>query len=167
MKGNVILTREALEMYDHARGLLDNSIKELKGVADSLVPETLIKFGLRQAITDFCIAYRINFGSYGGDKRYDEKLEIAAWWIAAELIINSKRHSGATKTEVQLICENDRFSITVQDNGKGMDMNDQLAGERGGLSKIRSLVSSFDGHFDVSSENGKGTEAIVEFKIHS
>jgi two-component system, NarL family, sensor kinase len=165
MKGNAVLTKESLEIFDHALGLLDNSLKELTNVANCLVPETLTKFGLRQALTDYCIGFRINFASYGGDKRYDEKLEIASFLIASELIVNAKKHSDAKKIEVQLICETERLSFTIQDNGKGVDIEKIQTQEGSGLSKIRSLVSSFDGHFDVYSEHGKGTEAIVEFKI--
>lgn len=36
MKGNAILTPEAMDMYDHALGLLDASIKELRHVASTL-----------------------------------------------------------------------------------------------------------------------------------
>jgi signal transduction histidine kinase len=38
MKGNAIITQEAVEMYDHALGLLDTSIKELRHVAHNLMP---------------------------------------------------------------------------------------------------------------------------------
>jgi len=167
MKGNAIITAEGLDLFNHALGLLDKSINHLKKFEKSLVPEILKTSGLRQAITDICIASRTNFASSGGDIRYDEKLEIAAWWITAELIINAKMHPDATKTEVQLVCEPDRISITVLDNGRGIDNIGKQNQERGGLAKIRELVSSFEGQFDVSSENGKGTEASVEFKIRS
>jgi two-component system NarL family sensor kinase len=49
-----LLHRKDIDLYDHALGLLDMSITELRHVAHNLMPETLFKFGLRQTLSDFC-----------------------------------------------------------------------------------------------------------------
>jgi two-component system NarL family sensor kinase len=169
MKGNAIITKESLDLYDHALGLLDTSIKELRHVAHDLMPETLFRYGLRQTLSDFCEGVgnkelRVNFAFYGVEKRYDEKLEIASYRIAQELINNSLKHSGGTEISVQMVSEEDRLSISVQDNGIGIDLKATEHSSGKGLANIRSRVASFGGHFDLSSEYGKGTEAIIEFK---
>ena len=169
MKGNAIITREVMDQYDHALGLLDTSIKELRHVAHNMMPETLFRFGLHQTLSDFCEGVgnkglNVIFAFYGTEKRYDEKLEIASYRIVQELVNNAMKHSGASEITVQLVCEEERLSITVQDNGKGMDVNSAEQSTGKGLANIRARVSSFGGHFDVSSEHGEGTEAIIEFK---
>ena len=169
MKGNAIITQEAVEMYDHALGLLDTSIKELRHVAHNLMPETLFRYGLHQTLSDFCdgvgnSGLKVKFAFYGIEKRYDEKLEIASYRIVQELVNNAMKHSDASEITVQVVSEEKRLSITVQDNGKGMDMKAAGQSSGKGLANIRSRVASFGGHFDLSSEHGKGTEAIVEFK---
>jgi signal transduction histidine kinase len=98
------------------------------------------------------------------EKRYDEKLEIASYRIVQELVNNAMKHSEASEISVQLVCEVERLSITVQDNGKGMDIIATGQSKGKGLANIRSRVTSFGGHFDLSSEHGKGTEANIEFK---
>jgi two-component system, NarL family, sensor kinase len=168
MKGNAILTPEAMDMYDHALGLLDASIKELRHVAHNLIPETLTRFGLRQTLMDFCEGagtqlLKITFAFYGEEGRYDEKLEIFCYRIVEELLNNAMKHAKATEIAVQLISEEERLSITVQDNGKGIDPLAVKQSSGKGLANIRSGVASFGGHFDLSSENGKGTEATIEF----
>jgi two-component system, NarL family, sensor kinase len=169
MKGNSIITREGLDLYDHALGLLDTSIKELRHVAHNLMPETLFRYGLKQTLSDFCegvgtTGLKVNFAFYGEEKRYDEKLEIATYRIVQELVNNAMKHAHASEIAVQFISEEGRLSVTVQDNGTGMDLKagEQSSGK--GLANIRSRVASFGGHFDLSSEHGKGTEAIIEFK---
>jgi two-component system, NarL family, sensor kinase len=169
MKGNAIITQEGMDMYDHALGLLDTSIKELRHVAHNLMPETLFRYGLKQTLSDFCegvgtTGLKVNFAFYGVEKRYDEKMEIAIYRIVQELVNNAIKHALASEIEVQFISEEGRLSVTVQDNGKGMDLKtcEQSSGK--GLANIRSRVASFGGHFDLSSEHGKGTEAIIEFK---
>jgi signal transduction histidine kinase len=168
MKGNAIITREAIDLYDHALGLLDTSIKELRHVAHNLMPESLFKYGLHQGLKDFCdgtgsAGIKLSFAFSGIDQRFDEKLEIASYRIVQELVNNAIKHSGASEIEVQLVSEEERLTLKVQDNGRGMDM--KLSEQSGkGLANIRSIVASFDGHFDLSSEHGKGTEAIIEFR---
>ena len=169
MKGNAIITKEGIDQYDHALGLLDTSIKELRHVAHNLMPETLFKFGLRQTLSDFCEGVggsllKVSFAFYGVEKRYDEKLEIASYRIVQELVNNAMKHSGGTEIEVQMVSEEERLSFTVQDNGKGIDPVSTAESKGKGLANIRSRVASFGGHFDLSSEHGKGTEAIVEFR---
>lgn len=169
IKGNAIITKEAIDMYDHALGLLDTSIRELRHVAHNLIPETLFKYGLKHTLSDFCDVVReqslkVKFAFYGIEKRYEEKLEIASYRIVQELVNNALKHSEATEVDVQLISEEERLSITVQDNGKGFDLTTQNLSTGKGLANIRARVASFGGHFDLSSEHGKGTEAFVEFK---
>jgi two-component system, NarL family, sensor kinase len=169
MKGNAIITREAIDLYDHALGLLDTSIKELRHIALNLMPETLFKYGLHQGLSDFCEGVatadlKVSFAFFGIEKRFDEKLEVASYRIVQELVNNALKHSGASEITVQLVSEEKRLSLTVQDNGKGMDMKSAEESSDKGLANIRSIVASFDGHFDLSSEYGKGTEAIIEFR---
>jgi signal transduction histidine kinase len=169
MKGNAIITPEALDMYDHALGLLDTSIKELRNVANNLIPETLSRCGIRQTLLDFCEgvgnpAIKVSFVFYGVEKRYDEKLEIASYRIIEELVNNAMKHAEANEITVQLVSEEERLSITVQDNGKGFEPESTKQTHGKGLANIRSGVASFGGHFDLSSDHGKGTEATIEFK---
>jgi two-component system, NarL family, sensor kinase len=169
MKGNAIITPEAMDMYDHALGLLDTSLQELRNVAHCLVPETLSRCGIRQTLLDFCEglgspALKVNFAFYGVEKRYDEKLEIATYRIVEELVNNAMKHAEATEIAVQMVSEEERLSITVQDNGKGIDPAAEKQSSGKGLTDIRSRVASFGGHFDLSSDHGKGTDATIEFK---
>jgi signal transduction histidine kinase len=170
MKGNAIITSDAIDQYDHALGLLDTSIKELRLVAYNLLPETLFRNGLKQALSDFSevagtTGIKVNFAFFGVEKRYDEKLEISTYRIVQELVINAMKHARASGISVQIVSEEDRLSVTVQDNGNGMDVKTAEQSSGKGLANIRSKVASFGGHFDLSSEHGKGTEANIEFKV--
>jgi two-component system, NarL family, sensor kinase len=169
MKGNAIITWEGIDLYDHALGLLDNSIKELRYVAYNLIPESLVKHGLKPTLSDFCEVVgkhilKVNFAFYGVEKRYDEKLEIAIYRITQELVNNAMKHSGGSEISVQIVSEEERLSVTVQDNGRGMAPDSAGKISEKGLANIRSQVASLGGHFDLSSEYGKGTEAIIEFR---
>ena len=170
MKGNAIINKEEMDQYDHALGLLDTSLKELRLVAHNLLPESLFRYGLKLTLTDFCEVVRttgikVNFAYYGIEKRYDEKLEIATYRIVQELVNNVMKHARASEISLQIVSEEERLSVTVLDNGVGMDVKTTEQSSGNGLANIRSKVASFGGHFDLSSEHGKGTEANIEFKV--
>jgi signal transduction histidine kinase/Tfp pilus assembly protein PilF len=168
MKGNVVLSAESVSLYHKALEMLDTSIRELRRVAHNMMPEALVKFGLKDALFDFCNTLRnerikINFQYFGEDKRLDSKIEIGIYRIAQELINNAFKYSQASELLVQLIQEHNRIHLTVQDNGKGFDTSILSSSIGSGIANIRSRVESLKGRFDLHSEISKGTEASVEF----
>jgi signal transduction histidine kinase len=170
MKGNLIITSENAEAFDHAIKLLDTSISELRRVAHNLMPETLNHYGLKTALHDFVGELKTNlnteltFGFFGEDIRFESQLELTAYRIAQELVNNALKHSGATKINLQLIAEPDRICIQVVDNGKGFDTSG-LAGDGKGLISIRDRVAAYKGIFEIESTPGQGTEATIEFLL--
>lgn len=170
MKGNAIISREGMDQYDHALELLDTSIRELRQVAHNLMPESLIKFGLKVTLSDFCETLttpsrQVKFAFFGTEKRLEDKLEIAVYRIVQELVNNSLRHAGASETFVQLVQEENRLHLMVQDNGKGFDPGILNQAKGKGLANIRSRVNSFGGTIDINSSAGSGTEISVEFSL--
>ncbi len=165
MKGSLTIPEEQVETFNSALEMLDNSIKELRRVAHNLMPESLMRYGLNSAISDFCNSIdKANYHFYGTDKRLDEKLEVAAFRIVSELVNNALKHADASKINVQLVQEQDRISLTVYDDGCGFDPKAIDRSKSGGLNNIESRVISFNGRIDILSEPGKGTEVSVEFK---
>lgn len=170
MKGNVVLSPESVELYDRVLGMLDFSIQELRRVAHNMMPEALVKFGLKDALRDFCDSIKNNqvqvkFLHYGVNLRFDTKIEISLYRIAQELINNALKHSGAADLIIQLIQDESRINLSVQDNGKGFDTSVLLTSKGAGIANIKSRVESLNGMFDLYSEPDKGTEVIVEFKL--
>jgi signal transduction histidine kinase len=165
MKGNMTIPEESVASFNSAIDLLDTSIKELRRVAHNLMPESLMKYGLNTALADFCFSTeKVKYHFFGEDRRVDEKTEIAAYRIVNEVVNNALRHSEASEISVQLILDDARLHITVEDNGKGFDP--ELAETKGGngLKNIRQRVTALNGNLEISSAPGKGTEVIIEFK---
>lgn len=83
---------------------------------------------------------------------------------AKEALNNVVRHAGATEVLVQLEFANDRFSLTIRDNGRGFDAAECLARGRG-LDNMRSRVENLGGRFELQSEPGQGTTVRMEFDV--
>jgi signal transduction histidine kinase len=84
--------------------------------------------------------------------------------LIQELLNNILRHAQATHALVQLSLSQDMLTITVEDNGKGFNVQDVEPGGIG-LQTVRSRVHAFDGNIDFESEEGSGTTAYIEFHL--
>jgi len=172
MKENSIITSENLAHFNHALDLLDSSIAEMRRVAHNLMPETLMHYGLRTALIDFIRqvspegAPQIRINTFGDDLRYSKELEITVYRIAQELVTNSLKHAQAQLIDVQLFTQTERICVQVIDNGIGFDSSKVDAAKAGkGLKSIQDRATAFNGHLEILSEPGKGTESTLEILI--
>jgi signal transduction histidine kinase len=76
LKKNII-EKEAREKLEQALFQLNSSISELRMIAHNIMPESLVNFGLKDALNDFCINLKdsknveISFLFYGEPYRFD------------------------------------------------------------------------------------------------
>jgi signal transduction histidine kinase len=171
MKGNVIITNEGVNDFDRALVMLDTSITELRRVAHNMMPEALLKFGLKDTLSDICESLNtvhpmnVRFQFIGQFERLEQQLEINTYRIAQELINNAIKHSRASELIVQMMQEPGRLCLIVQDNGAGFDVKKATEQKGIGLNSVKSRVESMKGRIDIYSESGIGTEINVEFTI--
>ena len=166
MRGNIILPEADVTAFHHALDLLDGSIGELRRIARNLMPESLMRYGLKAAISDFCQGIdHVKFHYYGNDQRHPEKMEIALFRTVQELVNNAIKHSAASQINVQLIDEGCRISMVVQDNGIGFEPGKVKLTATTGLNSVRSRIESLGGKFDLLSSPGNGTEAHVDLNV--
>ncbi|MEO8712496.1 MAG: ATP-binding protein, partial [Parafilimonas sp.] len=78
---------------------------------------------------------------------------------------NIFKHANASEVLVQLLREENRLSITVEDNGKGFDVNELEKNKGAGWANIRSRVDYLKGKLDLHSDNIKGTSVNIEINL--
>lgn len=155
--------KQDVSRFDKALDLLDQSVEELRRVAHHLMPDTLIRYGLRTSIEDFCNSIPIAHFQYLGSKeRLDERLETVLYRCTHELVNNAVKYAEATAINVQLMIDENLVSLTVRDNGKGFSPNQVTSGS--GLDNIRTRVSAYSGKMTIHSAPGKGTEISIEIE---
>lgn len=171
MKDNLIMTPDNMTVFERSLDLIDTSIKELRRVAHNMMPEMLTKFGLDEALKEYCNTINatkliaVKYQSIGMDERLDKSVEIIIYRIVQELLNNTMKHAAATEAFVQLIKEEKRLNVVVEDNGKGFDKDIADTGKGAGLANIRSRVDYLKGQLDIHAEPGKGTLVNIEFNI--
>lgn len=171
VKGNVILPEASAMTFTRALNQLDGAISEMRRVAHSMMPETLVQFGLVDALTDYCTGIsesgqlHVGMHAYGLDKRLDSSVEIVLYRIVQELLNNVLKYAEATEAQVQLTLIENNISLTVEDNGKGFDVS-QLDKNRGtGLRNVQARIDYLNGKLDIRSTPNEGTSILVEVTV--
>lgn len=168
MKTHLIIDHENVVVFERSLDMLDTSIQELRRVAHNMMPEALVKFGLDEALKDYCDninsaqIVQVKYQSFGMDQRLESNMEIIIYRIVQELFANIFKHAKATEVLVQLLREGNRISIAVEDNGKGFDVNELENSKGAGWANIRSRVNYLRGKLDLHSETGRGTSVNIE-----
>ncbi|MDR1115348.1 MAG: sensor histidine kinase [Tannerella sp.] len=158
-----VLRNTNVDRFNSAMKMLDQSIVELRRIAHHMMPESLLRFGLKTSIDDFCRAIpHAHFQYYGSEDRLERRLEVLLYRCAFELVNNAVKYANAKDIHVQLIVDNGLVSLTVHDNGAGFDPLRNTIGT--GLRNIRTRVSAFNGKIFINSSPGKGTEVSIEFE---
>jgi len=171
MKNNFIITGDNLSVFERSLDMIDTSISELRRVAHNMMPEMLTKFGLDEALKEYCNTINstkllaVKYQSLGMNVRIEKSTEIIIYRIIQELINNIMKHAGATEALVQLIKEDSRLNIVVEDNGKGFDTAEMAKNTGAGWVNIHSRVEYLKGQLDVNSEAGKGSLVNIELTV--
>ena len=169
MKGNMILDEENASVFSKSLGQLDNVIAEMRRVAHSMMPEALVRFGLKEASQDLCdlvaknSGLSIHFQSIAMEVELDKSVSVALYRIEQELLNNIIKHADATEIQVQLVKDEIQISLTVEDNGKGFDV--QQVKQGAGLSSIKTRVDALGGRLDIQSGAGNGTSVLIEITV--
>jgi signal transduction histidine kinase len=153
--------------------MIDSSIRELRRVAHNMMPEMLAKFGLDEALKEYCNTINtaklltVKYQSFGMETRLDNSVEIIVYRIIQELLNNTMKHAIATEAFVQLIREGTRLNVVVEDNGKGFDTGLMANNKGAGLANVRSRVDYLKGELAIHAKPGSGVLVNIEFNLTS
>jgi signal transduction histidine kinase len=164
--------KEHHQRFDRSIDMLDGSVTELRRVAHNLMPETLLKFGLDTAIRDYCDrisdsgTLKISYQSINlQNMEADQTAQITIYRIVQELVNNIIKHAGATNVNVQLANHDDHFTICVEDDGDGFDIEKVNNSQGIGWRNIQNRIAFLKGNIDIQSEEKKGTTINIELLI--
>jgi signal transduction histidine kinase len=97
-----------------------------------------------------------------GEQRLPIAVEEELYQISLEALNNVLKHAKAKQVLVQLLFEQDRCQLTIQDDGIGFDLErtDRFGGY--GLANIRHRLEKIGGELTIITEPGKGTILDIE-----
>ncbi len=169
MKEHFIIAGDNISLLERSQQLIDSSIKELRRVSHNMMPETLLRFGLIQALKDFCNSVssesvQVKFSRFGNERVPEQQAAIMIYRIIQELVNNALKHAGAKNIAVQVVTGETWMSINVEDDGAGFDTGILRQHKGAGWANIESRVKYLGGRVDVQSIAGKGTFITIELE---
>ena len=154
--------------------LIDETMEEIRNLSHNLMPEVVVKFGLKEALQQFIShtghgkGVRIDYQFVGQESGISPETAMHSYRIVQELVNNCLKHSEASEIIVQLIANEGVLSIAVEDNGKGFEIN--MTGKNPdqegiGLSNIENRITFLQGNFDIHSSTDSGTSINIEIPL--
>jgi len=144
--------------------------EETRRVSHNLMPLQLDKFSLSEAIHQYCIEnssrnLKIEFRKFESESfKLNLILSKVLYRIVQELINNVQKHSKSKICYVQVIQQNKKLQISVEDEGIGFDC--EINSGHQGIESIKKRIADLNGDFVIESEKDKGTLAMIEIKIN-
>jgi two-component system, NarL family, sensor kinase len=146
--------------FEKIVSLLDESCREVRTVSHSMMPNALLKRGLASAITEFIEkldqrVMKVQLHTTGLEGRLDANTETLLYRMVQEAVNNVIKHSGASRLDLAITCDQDGISLTIEDNGRGFDP--ALNSEGLGIRNLKSRVAYLKGFIEWHTAPDKGT----------
>jgi signal transduction histidine kinase len=159
-------------LFTRSYELVNTASEEVRRIAHNMMPEVLIRIGLVSAVQELCNSIsagkllQVSMQSYGMEKRLNAATEIMLYRIIQELLNNIIKHADASEAIIQLNRQNDRLNITVEDDGRGFNMEDTVNTTRAGLDSVKSRVNYLNGTLSIDSRQEIGTTIMMVFLLN-
>jgi len=152
-----------------AKGLshLKKALSETRSIAYDLMPKAITDYGLIVALknliqdlresTDIIFSFDYNCENL----QLGNRAEVNIYRILQETISNAVQHSGCSHISVSIEKTNDTLRLSVEDDGKGVELDSELETQGMGLRSIKTRVKSLNGSLNIESEPEKGMETVI------
>lgn len=167
----VEVSEEESERIQTSTDLIDDTINEIRSISHNLIPYSLLKKGLQEALLE--LTEKINSAGLMEIKldlilpkdRLEKSTETAIYRIIQEVLNNMIKHSKARNIVISLKKSGDLLYLKMQDDGVGFDTSKIETSDGIGWKNIISRVLTLDGHIKVDSDKGKGTSINIDLAI--
>lgn len=165
--------RRALSELSNLKGLVNATLQETRKFIFELRPMTLDDLGLaatlRRYTTDIAAKYHIETQVHApyAEQPLPKEVEVPAFRVAQEAIINAVEHSRATIIQVTLAVSLEGLMLIIDDNGTGFDVEQALtramARQTTGIPNMQDRAELLGGWLRIESMRGRGSR--VELAI--
>jgi len=169
-------TSAAADQFGRVQELLRTCIDIARHVSVDLSPPILQGEGLVDTLNWLARQMRDQYGldvnvrPIGEWRRLDEGVRLLLFQMVRELLFNVVKHANTATVTVKLQQQPDILTIDVRDDGDGFDVErlfTQPSGPTGaGLTLLQQRLSLYNGHLDIQSRPGAGTNARITLPLN-
>ncbi len=163
-------------ILNQTRELLDKAIQETRTLTFEISSPLLFRLGFEPAVEWLIEQFRerhniqIEFECNSGGRMLNDDVSFFLFKSVRELLFNIIKHARADRIKVSVQRDQDRITISIEDNGIGFDLSilqfstDNLSGF--GLFSIRERMEHFGGHLYLESKPNQGTRVTLEMSLN-
>jgi len=141
---------------------LTGALKDLRELSRGIHPAILSEGGLSPALKALARRSAVPVMlDIDVQQRPSEPIEVAAYYVAAEALANTAKHSRASVAHLTLQAHNDRIRLSIRDDGVG----GATTGGGSGLVGLTDRVEALGGTILVDSPPGQGTRLNVDLPM--
>jgi len=150
-------------------GMLNQTSDMLRQAAHNLMPDILLRQGLKAALVQFCEQVRytstlqLSLQCHGDLEDLGRDKQLSIYRIIQELVQNIIRHAEAGHAFVQVMEFERQLNITVEDDGQGFDSKSVSKGH--GLQNVEFRVKELLGSLTLMSSPGRGTTLLIQCPV--
>jgi two-component system NarL family sensor kinase len=155
---------------NESKKMLDDTIESVRRISRDLMPATLEKFGLTQAVKEMCERFQsttllpIVFHEEGEVQALPKIRELMIFRIIQELLNNALKHSRASAISVKIMAGDD-LQVEVEDDGIGFNAEEykstKQSGKSLGLFNIENRARIAGAFVKYDTERKKGSRIAV------
>lgn len=167
---------ERQKVFEESSKVIDEMYGELKNICFDLMPQTLIKNGLENALKEFTDRINntgkiyIELNVFGLEQRLKEIQEISLYRISQEWINNILKYSDAQRITLQITKDEEEITLLIEDDGAGFDKELLINGKGNGWKNLNTRTNLIKGELELETEEGKRGNTLIlnaPFEIHS
>ncbi|MDR5791330.1 MULTISPECIES: PAS domain S-box protein [Caballeronia] len=151
---------------------IDTIIGSLRRIAAGLRPPVLDDLGLFAAIDWLVCDYRrrydltIHLDIEGDEDGFEATASTSLFRLVQEALTNVVRHARASEVRIAIGCAYARCTLTIEDDGRGADIERPRAAGTFGLLGMGERVRQLGGVIEFRSAPGEGFRVVVDIPLH-
>lgn len=159
------------EVLEKTARYLDEIIGSMRRISHDLLPNTLERKGLVEAIREFInqinVKASLNIQLYVVKEiQVPKEKEIHIFRMIQEIVHNTVKHAQARNLQIGFSEEEGHLLFLAKDDGKGFDKEKVLAGAHGlGLRSLESRCEILNGVLSLESKPGTGTNYFIKIPV--
>ncbi|KML33038.1 sensor histidine kinase [Cytobacillus firmus] len=151
--------------------MMEKTIQEIRLLAVELHPPALGTLGLLPAMKSYLKLYTSTYGiivdlqNEGKEVQIRERERITLFRVCQEALANIARYADTMSAGIILRWEPGKLSITIQDKGKGFDV-DAAMKNSAGIAAMMERMLLINGRCVISSKIGEGTSIDITLPLY-
>lgn len=162
------------EKTEKMKGVVDATVAAVRRIAADLRPAMIDDLGLIPAIEHLLHEFSqrsgivVSFDTAVDGTDFRDPLATAVYRMVQEALTNVARHAAATRVEVRIACEDEKLTVRVRDNGRGIDPAMPRKEKSFGLLGIHERARTLGGEarFYRAAEGGTVVEIVISLHAH-